>query len=113
MGSTCIPRCWSAHGVTIELLGFASPGVVGDGQRRPMNQLGFTHISLLVDDVDQVASTIEEMGGTAVRSSRTTFDGPGVRLDFLYCTDPDGVRIELMDLPAASVPGQSSGTVMQ
>ena len=23
----------------------------------------------------------------------------GVELDFLYCTDPDGVRIELMRLP--------------
>jgi hypothetical protein len=34
-----------------------------------------------------------------VRTTRTTFDLPGVRLDFLYCTDPDGVRIELMDLP--------------
>jgi catechol 2,3-dioxygenase-like lactoylglutathione lyase family enzyme len=86
-------------GVTIELLGFLSPGVVGDGERRPMNQLGVTHFSLRVDDVDQVASAIEEMGGSVVRSSRTTFDGQGVRLDFLYCTDPDGVRIELMDLP--------------
>lgn len=64
-----------------------------------MNQLGITHLSLRVDDVDRVASTIEEMGGAVVRSTRTTFDGRGVRLDFLYCTDPDGVRIELMDLP--------------
>lgn len=86
-------------GVTIELLGFVSPGVIGDGERRPINQLGITHISLRVDDVDRVASTIEEMGGTVVRSTRTTFDGRGVHLDFLYCTDPDGVRIELMDLP--------------
>jgi lactoylglutathione lyase len=86
-------------GVTIELLGFVSPGIVGDGERRPMNQLGITHLSVRVDDVDRVASTIEEMGGTVVHSTRTTFDGGGVRLDFVYCTDPDGVRIELMDLP--------------
>jgi lactoylglutathione lyase len=91
-------------GVTIELLGFLAPGVIGDGERRPMNQLGITHFSLRVDDVDQVASTIEEMGGTVVHSSRTPFDGGGVRLDFLYCTDPDGVRIELMDLPDVPAP---------
>jgi hypothetical protein len=31
--------------------------------------------------------------------TRTTFDRPEARMDFVYCTDPDGVRIELMDLP--------------
>jgi catechol 2,3-dioxygenase-like lactoylglutathione lyase family enzyme len=92
-------RMLARDGVTIELLGFVSPGHVGDGGRRPMNQLGLTHLSLRVDDVDGVASTIVGLGGTVVRGTRTTLDMPGARLDFLYCTDPDGVRIELMDLP--------------
>jgi len=92
-------RMLSRDGVTIELLGFVSPGHIGDGVRRPMNQLGLTHLSLRVDDVDRLASTIEELGGTVVRGTRTTVDLPRVRLDFVYCTDPDGVRIELMDLP--------------
>jgi predicted enzyme related to lactoylglutathione lyase len=52
-----------------------------------------------VDDVDQVASVIEGLGGKVVGGSRTTFDVSGHHLDFLYCTDPDGVRIELMHLP--------------
>ncbi len=93
-------RMLSRDGVTIELLGFESPGHTGDGGRRPMNQLGLTHLSLRVDDVDGLAATIEELGGSVVRGTRTTIDLPGARLDFLYCTDPDGVRIELMDLPA-------------
>jgi lactoylglutathione lyase len=92
-------RMLTRDGVTIELLGFESPGHTGDGDRRPMNQLGLTHLSLRVDDVDAVASIIEEFGGTVVRTTRTTFDLSGAQLDFLYCTDPDGVRIELMDLP--------------
>ncbi len=92
-------RMLTRDGVTIELLGFVSPATTGDGGRRPMNQLGLTHLSLRVDDVDRVASTIEGFGGTVVRSTRTRVDMPGARLDFLYCTDPDGVRIELMDLP--------------
>ena len=85
--------------LSIELLSFSSPHPVGEGVRRPMNQLGLTHLSLRVDDVDGTASTIERLGGTVVRSTRTTLDMPGVELDFLYCTDPDGVRIELMRLP--------------
>ncbi len=86
-------------GVTIELLSFVSPGATGDGGRRPMNQRGLTHLSLRVDDVDRIAADITRCGGTVVTSSRTTLDLAGARLDFVYCTDPDGVRIELMDLP--------------
>jgi glyoxylase I family protein len=92
-------RMLSRDGVTVELLGFDSPGHTGDGQRRPMNQLGLTHLSLRVDDVERLAKTIEEFGGTVVQGTRTTFDLPEARMDFVYCTDPDGVRIELMDLP--------------
>ena len=93
-------RMLMRDGVTIELLGYRSPATTGDGSRRPMNQLGLTHLSLRVDDVDGVAATIEALGGTVVPATRTTFDLPETRMDFLYCTDPDGVRIELMDLPS-------------
>jgi glyoxylase I family protein len=93
-------RMLARDGVTIELLWFSSPGVTGDGRRRPMNQRGLTHLSVRVDDVDQVASAIEELGGVVVRTTRTTLEMGGARLDFVYCTDPDGVRIELMHLPS-------------
>ncbi len=86
-------------GVTLELLAFTEPGPIGEPVRRPMNQLGLTHLSLRVDDVEAVAATIESLGGSVVRPTRTTFDLGPAHLDFLYCTDPDGTRIELMDLP--------------
>jgi catechol 2,3-dioxygenase-like lactoylglutathione lyase family enzyme len=85
-------------GVSIELLHFDSPGHSGEAVRRPMNQLGLTHLSLRVQDVDVVAEAIESRGGTVVADTRTTFGSSDV-LDFVYCTDPDGVRIELMHLP--------------
>ena len=85
-------------GVTLELIDYVTPGSTGPAVRRPMNQLGFTHLSLKVDDIESVAATIEALGGAVVRSTRTTFGFDGTALDFLYCTDPDGVRIELMDL---------------
>ncbi len=91
-------------GVSIELLHFDAPGHVGEATRRPINQLGLTHLSLRVSDVDAVAERIESLGGTVVRSTRTTFGSAGSAvsagvLDFLYCTDPDGTRLELMHLP--------------
>jgi len=85
-------------GVTLELLDYVSPGSTGPAERRPMNQLGLTHLSLRVDDVESVAATIESLGGTVVRTTRTTLAFGETSLHFLYCTDPDGVRIELMDL---------------
>ena len=91
-------RMVARDGLTVELLGFDAPGVTGDGHRRPMNRLGLTHLSLRVDDVEATAGTIEAFGGRIVRGTRTTFDLGATTLDFLYCTDPDGVRIELMDL---------------
>lgn len=85
-------------GVSLELLHFDAPGHEGEPVRRPMNQLGLTHLSLRVGDLDAVAHVIESLGGTVVLGTRTTF-GPSDALDFVYCTDPDGTRIELMHLP--------------
>ena len=83
-------------GVSIELLHFTTPAADGAGVRRPINKLGLTHLSLRVDDVDGVAAAIKAHGGEVLEHTRTTL---GEQLDFLYCTDPDGTRIELMSLP--------------
>ena len=91
-------RMISKDGVTVELLGFDAPGVTGDGSRRPMNLRGLTHLSLRVDDVGATAAVVESLGGTVVRATRTTVPVGRTTLEFVYCTDPDGVRIELMDL---------------
>jgi glyoxylase I family protein len=91
-------RMIAQGGVTLELLSFTEPGCTGQGGRRPMNRLGLTHLSLRVGDVEEVAASIERFGGTVVAGTRTTFDLGEAALDFVYCTDPDGVRIELMDL---------------
>jgi catechol 2,3-dioxygenase-like lactoylglutathione lyase family enzyme len=85
-------------GVSLELLHFDVPGHVGEPVRRPMNQLGLTHLSLRVADLGALAQVIESLGGTVVAGTRTTFGTSDV-LDFVYCTDPDGTRIELMHLP--------------
>ena len=49
-------------------------------------------------DVAGTAARMVELGGAIVESSRTTLDFGGTALEFVYCTDPDGVRVELMDL---------------
>jgi len=93
-------RFVTRDGVRIELLRFDEPGYQGPAARRPMNQLGLTHLSVRVQDVDAVAASIRELGGIVFEHTRTKFSNPdGSTMDFVYCTDPDGVRIELMRLP--------------
>jgi lactoylglutathione lyase len=82
----------------IELLAFDEPASFGDGERRPLNQLGLTHLSFRVEDVAATVARIVELGGALVESSRTRIDLGATQLEFVYCTDPDGVRIELMNL---------------
>jgi lactoylglutathione lyase len=82
----------------MELLSFTEPVAFGDGERRALNQLGLTHLSFRVRDVAATTERIVDLGGAVVESSRTVMDLGGTALQFVYCTDPDGVRIELMDL---------------
>lgn len=82
----------------IELLAFSEPAPFGDRVRRAVNQLGLTHLSFRVGDLDATAAKVVELGGAIVETSRTTIDFGDTQLQFVYCTDPDGVRIELMDL---------------
>jgi lactoylglutathione lyase len=82
----------------IELLAFETPATEGDPVRRPVNRLGLTHLSFRVDDVQAVAKRIAELGGAVIEQTRTKMEFGEAALEFVYCTDPDGVRIELMDL---------------
>ncbi|HET6953784.1 MAG TPA: VOC family protein [Acidimicrobiales bacterium] len=86
-------------GVTVELLHFEAPGWSGGGERRPVNRLGLTHLSVRVADVGAAAARVVQAGGMVVDGTRTTFGEGADVLDFVYCTDPDGTRIELMRLP--------------
>ena len=76
----------------IELLAWSSPKPEGAPSTR-RNQLGLTHLSFHVDDVDRVAKRLVEHGATLLPDTR---QAPGI--DLVFLADPDGTRIELMAL---------------
>ncbi len=82
--------------VTIELLGFTDTEVQGSAERSPMNRRGFSHMTLMVDDIEATVARIRDYGGEVYPETR--IDSPFGAL--LFCTDPDGVRIELMQQPS-------------
>lgn len=82
------------HGqLRIELIEWKSPGADGTPSHR-RNQLGLTHLSFWVPDVESVAERLQQFGGTVLPATRQS---PGV--DLVFLADPDGTRIELMAAP--------------
>jgi lactoylglutathione lyase len=78
-------------GLALELLSYVTPAPTGRPSEH-RNQLGLTHLSFYVDDVDATATALVAAGGTSIESTRTTSEG----IDLLFLRDPDGVRVELM-----------------
>jgi catechol 2,3-dioxygenase-like lactoylglutathione lyase family enzyme len=83
--------------MAIELLDYASPGVVGEPSAQ-RNQLGLTHLSFVVADIDATAAHLVECGGTIIESTRFGTDDPNA-VQILFLTDPDGTRVELLRYP--------------
>ncbi len=81
-------------GWRIELLHYPDPGSTGSSEPRPMNQLGMTHLSFRVENIDRVL----EGSVLAIR------DGSSKAL---MAVDPDGTRLEIIDAPGdpGAVPG--------
>lgn len=73
-------------GFTLELMEFRRSGNPPAAER-VVNEPGLTHLSFSVDDVDAVASRVEELGGEVLAD---THIGTAV-----FLRDPDGQLIEL------------------
>jgi catechol 2,3-dioxygenase-like lactoylglutathione lyase family enzyme len=85
------------EGVRIELLYYEAPGHRGDGNTRPMNQLGLTHLSLRTDDLDATLAELQEAGVEVL--SDTRIDLPQNHTKAVFISDPDGTLIELVEQP--------------
>lgn len=73
----------------LELLHYAGAGT-NPYRERVMNDIGLTHISMSVDDIDATAAKVVEYGGTVLES---THIGAAVMV-----RDPDGQLIELLPM---------------
>lgn len=84
-----------AEGLAIELLAYTTPSP-GGSPSASRRLLGLTHLSLYVDDLEAAIAHLVACGGTVLEETRQS---PGI--DLVFLADPDGVRVELMQLPAA------------
>lgn len=84
-------------GTRIELLYYPAAGHQRGDTPRPMNRLGLTHLSLRVDSVDDAIAAVERTGGAVL--AHTLIDNKAWHTRAVFVTDPDGLRIELLQAP--------------
>ena len=84
-------------GSKIELLGWRAPTPHGEPSST-RNQLGLTHLSFHVQDMAVIEAKLVELGASVLESTRTHIDMGKVTIDLLFLADPDGTRIELMEM---------------
>ncbi len=87
------------EGVRIELLYYDTPACTGAAEPRPLNQLGLTHLSLRVDDLDAQIAEFAAAGVCVLNDTRIEI--PRAHTKAVFITDPDGTLIELVQQPGA------------
>ena len=60
-----------------------------------MNQVGLTHLSFVVGDLDALLAKLRALGATVLEATRLDSQGKGSNA--IFVTDPDGTRIELVE----------------
>jgi len=83
-------------GWRLELFEYAVPECIGPKTARPMNQLGITHLSFRVADLDAACAQLQAAGGSLLAETRLELPGP---TRVIMALDPDGVRLELIQSP--------------
>jgi lactoylglutathione lyase len=79
------------EGLVLELLHFAGGGAKpGPASARSMNELGLTHISVCVDDLEATCRAVKAHGGDVLDDTNI---GAAV-----FVRDPDGQLIELLPM---------------
>jgi len=77
-------------GLVLELLHYSAAGQTRPYRPRTMNEPGLTHLSLSVDDIDDVCNQVRAYGGEVVAGSNI---GAAV-----FIRDPDGQLVELLPM---------------
>jgi len=83
--------------IKLELLGWQVPQASGTGLER-RNQVGFTHLSLFVDDLRSATDRLVDLGATELDHTHVMVPMPDGAQDVLFLADPDGIRIELIQI---------------
>jgi catechol 2,3-dioxygenase-like lactoylglutathione lyase family enzyme len=94
-----VARLATPGGGQLELTQFVVPqGAVAEVAPA---DIGAMHLALEVDDLTAVHQRLRDRGARFTSDPVIAPDGPAAGTRFVYCTDPDGAQLELVQPPAA------------
>jgi catechol 2,3-dioxygenase-like lactoylglutathione lyase family enzyme len=94
-------------GMRIELIGFTAPTPERTRRKRQANEVGHSHLSFYVTDLD---ASLAELAAQGVEIERQTRAVLGGGIECCVIRDPDGFPIELVQMPVLTLlPYESEG----
>jgi predicted enzyme related to lactoylglutathione lyase len=85
-----------ADGPTLEIFNYS---ILADRPGVAVNRPGFGHIAFVVDDVHAARDAVLAAGGRAVGEVVTLTNAAGMKLTWVYVTDPEENVLELQSRP--------------
>ncbi len=92
--------------VRLEILEYR--GVAGTAVDTASANPGTGHVCLIVDDLDELHARMVERGAMFVSAVETSTAGPIKGGKVVYMLDPDGIRVELVELPQRGKDGNGA-----
>lgn len=98
----CVILASPGDGARLELLSYRTPSAIELPHHELPQALGLRHLAFRVDDLNTMASRLQEAGVTLVSGPvDVPFDVGGRRKRLLYFHDPEGVLLELAEYGSA------------
>jgi len=95
VGDTPLTSCLIRRGAyAFELMQWGRARSPGVPARRSIAQQGFTHIGTSGSDLTGQMALFKAIGGTVIKNA--AYHVKGTNIQVVFCTDPDGTRIELV-----------------
>jgi lactoylglutathione lyase len=84
-------------GVRLALFALRAPPIQNAGRVRDMNEAGMVALMLRVDDLDETLAKLRSAGVRVLDETRV--DHPAYGSKLVFVTDPDGMLVELIEIP--------------
>lgn len=94
----CLIALADRPAMRIELIYFRNPAAEPK-RELPMNNIGFTHLAIYVDDIETTCRKVTEYGGAVLEGRKAVLPADGSLRFYQMVTDPFGTRVELIRAP--------------
>ena len=83
------------NGGMVELIEYKNGRNGNQPKQGPVNQVGSAHIAYSVRDIEEACRIVRGSGGSVVNTPQQSPDG---KVKVVYCRDPEGILIELVEV---------------